>query len=221
MPRCAGGAAALLPRMLRTWRDFTLNGLAGTLYAALPALMIGLLGLPAARLCVATRTRGRRVVLLLYAAACLGGLGLLALAWDLGRIAGFTTLTALLTVACVVRPDANAPGAARVGLVAAAFFVAVLYALLPVADLYFDYGRVLNLARLRPVCRPCAETGVALIDVFNRHQPLPVRARLDTDPALGNVPRAVVLLAPSTCRAGRSMCHRPYQRPNGMGGRVV
>ena len=172
--------------MYAAWSRHFLNGVLGILYAGLPGGIIMLLGWSAASAWIAARVfsgAGRALLLALYAAACLGPVALLALAWDLSRIASFTTLTAAMTVSLVGRHrdlHASRP------LVAVSCAIAGFYLCLPVANLYFDYGRALNTAPIAQACRPCAQAGGVAIDFFNRGLSQDARASIDTDAKYGD-----------------------------------
>jgi hypothetical protein len=175
-----------LSTMAGLWRHYPVNGLVGALYGALPGLCIMALGAPAASVFIRTRTAARRYqgfLMVLYAMACVGGVALLAVAWDVARIASFTTLTSFITVTLVMRHVRVRPHR-RTMLLSGA--VAVMFAALPVFNLYFDYGRAINLSPLTQVCAPCAAAGRTMIDGFNRGRSPAARQQLDTDPLYGD-----------------------------------
>ncbi len=175
-----------LTKMARLWRQYPVNGLLGALYGALPGLCIMLIGAPAVRLLIVTRTADRRhqiVLTGLYGIACVGGVALLTVAWDLARIASFTTLTSFITVMLVMRYARVPP---RREVVSLSAVVALTFAVLPVFSVYFDYGRALNLNLVAHVCAPCAASGRTAIDTFNRGHSPATRQKLDTDPLYGD-----------------------------------
>jgi hypothetical protein len=175
-----------LTNMARLWRGYAVNGLFGALYGALPGLCIMALGAPSARVFIMTRTAVRRyqvALMLVYGLSCVGGVALLALAWDLARIASFTTLTSFLTVTLVMRHVRVRP---RQGILLLSAIVALMFAVLPVLNLYFEYGRAVNLNLVSRVCPPCAAGGQMVIDAFNRGSSPAARQHLDTDALYGD-----------------------------------
>ena len=180
------GLGQAMTRMQVVWASHTLNGVLGIAYAGLPGFCILWLGLPSAWRWIAARAptrRGRSLRLALYAAACLGPIALLAIAWDLARLASFTTLAAFITVSLTLESVSAAPARSAMGLSAVS---AACFVLLPVMNLYFDYGRCIRLQMAGEVCPVCAGAGVAMIDFYNRDLPATRRFLIDRDRAYGN-----------------------------------
>jgi hypothetical protein len=166
------------------WRAFWLNGLIGLAYATTPALVMCVLGYP--RLVAAMRGTApawRRAALNgLYAAACFSPLGILLIAIDLSRLAGFTSLTALLTLFSL--PPAQLP---RAGRSISACIVAV-FMLLPVYCLHLQYAYAVHLRLISPVCPICARGFVGALNFYNRGQSKATRDEVLTSPAYFNGP---------------------------------
>ena len=176
-------------RMYGVWSTHFFNGLLGVVYAGVPGGVIMLVGWPAAAARVATRFPAgaqRALLMASYAAACLGPIALLALAWDLTRIVSFTTLTAAMTVALVGRQQQLRAGKT---IAVVSCLVATVYLCMPIMNMYFDYGRALNTAPMARICSPCAHAGIAATDFFNRGLTQKARLTIETDPRYGDADR--------------------------------
>jgi hypothetical protein len=183
---------AWLVMLVVLWRDNMLNAGIGLVYACVPPGLILVLGAPRVGRAIMRRTEhllARRALWALYVASGFGAVLLLAIAIDLSRIASFTTLMAFLTVTLIpFEAPAQVAEPAREGwrLPAVCAAVVVAYTLMPVFDLHFGFGRVVNLARVGFVCPPCAGAGRTLLGYYDRGLPAATVQQIETDPALGN-----------------------------------
>jgi len=175
------GMVGALLLMKHKWAAYSINGIVGALYFSIPAIFIMIVGFPTVKNHVKENNYPhtiKYIVFLSYIFSCLGALILLSVAFDLSRIASFTTLTAFVTATCLMGStfiDNNR----FVSLLAAG--IALCFTGLPICNLYFDYGREINLRMIENVCPPCAASGVSFIDFFNRDLPTRSRAALDSD----------------------------------------
>ena len=180
------GTLGVLGVMARKWASHPLNGLLGLAYGALPGACITWLGLPFALRAIARASLSRwyRATLIGgYFAACMSGVAVLALAWDLSRIASFTSLTAFITVTLLMRTT-RAETNLRAVVVGVA--ICICFAVLPVFNLYFESGWPVRMNMLSFVCAPCASASLDFMDVYNRDLSRDERMRTDTDPVYGN-----------------------------------
>ena len=173
--------------MAGLWRDNAGNAIAGLAYAGTPALLIMLMAAPQAWRAIVSRTTrppARFAMAVLYIASGLSGCAVLAIALDLSRVTSFTTLTAFLTTMCLL-PHAVQRQPAR-HILAASGMIVVCYMLTPVFDLHFASGRVIDLARIAPICPPCASAGRHLLEAYDRRLSPALVSQIENDPALGN-----------------------------------
>jgi len=152
-------------------------------YAALPGCLISLTVLSRVRFALAVP----------FVTACCAPIALLVLAWDLSRVAEFTTLTGLMAVWLLghdaARGDIKPAQAPLVTSIrAAGLAAALLWTAIPILDIHLWVRSAwpVNTARIATVCRPCAQAGFVLSDFFNRGLDAQVRLTLDRDPQFGN-----------------------------------
>jgi hypothetical protein len=146
-----------------------------------------ILGARRAREAIMKRTSshaGRFALGALYIASCISGCLVLAIALDLSRIVSFTTLTAFLTATHLPRQASQSLPDKR--LIGVATCAAIVYAGMPICDLHFAYGRVVNLARVGILCEPCAAGGRAFLNFYDRGLAPDLVRYIQTDPMLGN-----------------------------------
>ena len=181
------GVANSFHTQLASWHAFGLDSALAVLYSALPGLLILLLFAPQIGAEITSRSQdvwARLALVVLCLGSGFAGLAVLAIAFDLSRIASFTTLTCFLTVGALLR-DGAVRSSGR-GLWPICGAAVAFYALLPLCMLHFGSGQIINAAFVRRLCPPCTALGIKAIDAYNYAEPADIRRRADENPIFGN-----------------------------------